>query len=74
MFELNEFEEEMCDEIVEGALQTAVRWILKSRRCDIEEVDNEVRLRMLGALENGSPYWPFRLMGITASNLGASYV
>ena len=61
MIELSEFEEEMCDEIVEGALRTTVNWILKKRRCEIEDVDNEVRTRMIGALENGSSYWPLQV-------------
>jgi hypothetical protein len=56
MYELSEFEEEVCDHIVEGALDTAVRLIFNMRPCAVEDIDNEVRIRMIGALENGSPY------------------
>jgi hypothetical protein len=58
VFELSEFEEEICDKIVEGALDTAVRLIFNKRPCNVEDIDNEVRIRMIGALENGSPYGP----------------
>jgi hypothetical protein len=46
----------MCDQLVEEAVYTAVSGILNARPCEEAEVDNEVRLRMIGALENCSPF------------------
>ena len=58
MFELSDLEEQMCDEIAQSAVHIAVNWIHNSRECDIAEVDNEVRIRMVGAVEYLSAYGP----------------
>lgn len=56
MFKLNVDEMGLCDDLVEAAAYTAMRRILNERPAEEAEVDNEVRLRMIGALENLSPY------------------
>jgi hypothetical protein len=58
MFELSDDEMDFCDQLVERAVHTAVRTIGHSRLCDEADIDNEVRLRMIGTLENCSPYGP----------------
>lgn len=56
MLELSDDEMDFCDQLVERAVRTAVRTIGHSRLCDEADINNEVRLSMIGRLENGSPY------------------
>jgi hypothetical protein len=56
MFELSDDEMDFFDQLVQRAVHTAVRTIGHSRLCDESDIDNEVRLRMIGTLENCSPY------------------